>query len=138
MTPSLEWAKAAAVLSVLYGGANVYPLWARFEDTRAKAAEFAVIASGGGGPVRVTRAVLYLFAPLAYLWSLLAAGLHPAFLAVAGIKFWVSSLLGLRTEHRLLRGAEYRVADHRASRLDAVSNIVLAAAAVALLLRSWT
>jgi hypothetical protein len=137
MTPSLDWAKAAAVLSVIYAGANVYQCWARFADTRDKAAEFAAVAAGGGGPLRFTRALFYLGAPLLYLWSLLAAGLPSVFLAAAGLKFWISSLLGLRTEHRLIRGEEYRAADHRAARVDAAANILLACVAVALLLRRW-
>jgi len=138
MNPSLAWAQTAAVLSVIYAGANVYQLWARFAETRDKAAEFASVAAGGGGPLRFTRAVFYLGAPLLYLWSLLAAGLPAAFLLAAGLKFWVSSFLGLRTEHRLIRGEEYRSADHRSARIDAFANIVLAVVAVALLLRRWT
>lgn len=138
MSPSLDWAKAAAVLSVIYAGANVYQSWSRFEETRDKAAEFAAVAAGGGGPLRLTRAVFYLGAPLLYLWSLLAAGLPAAFLAAAGVKFWISSLLGLRTEHRLIRGEEYRAVDHRRARVDALANIALAGVAIALLLRRWT
>jgi hypothetical protein len=138
MMGTLGWAKAAAVLSVIYGGVNVYQFWAGFAETRAKAAEFAAIASGGGGPLRFTRAVFYLAAPLLYLWSLLSAGLPVWFLAVAGAKFWATSILGLRTEHRLIRGEEYRLADHRAARLDAASNFLLAVVAILLILRRWT
>jgi hypothetical protein len=59
-------------------------------------------------------------------------------LIAAGLKFWISSLLGLRTEHRLIRGEEYRAGDHRSARVDAAANIALASVAVALLLRRWT
>jgi hypothetical protein len=139
MSGSLEYAKAAAVLSVVYAGANVYPLWARFEDVRAKAVQFAVIAAGnaGSGRLRVVRALFYLAAPLVYLWTLMGAGLPVLFLAVAGAKFWISSLLGLRTEQRLLRGGEYRPRDHAWSRADALANAGLAVAAVLLVFKRW-
>jgi hypothetical protein len=139
MNGSLEYAKAAAVLSVVYAGANIYPLWARFEDVREKAVQFAVIAAGNGGSgrLRVVRALFYLAAPLVYLWTLMGAGLPVLFLAVAGAKFWLSSLLGLRTEQRLLHGGTYRVRDHAWSRLDALANAALAVAAVLLVFRRW-
>ena len=137
---SVEYAKAAAVLSVLYAGANVLPVWARFNDVREKAVQFAVIAAGAGGSgrLRFIRALFYLAAPLVYLWTLMEAGLPVVFLAVAGAKFWLSSLLGLRTEQRLLRGEEYRLRDHRWARADAVLNLALAAFAVGLILRRWS
>jgi hypothetical protein len=136
---SLEYAKAAAVLSVVYAGANLFPIWARFEEVRKKAAQFALIAAGalGTGRLRLVRALFYLVAPLIYLWSMMSAGLPVAFLAVAGAKFWLSSLLGLRTEQRLLRGEEYRPRDHALSRLDALANVGLAAAAVWLIFARW-
>jgi hypothetical protein len=82
----------------------------------------------------VVRALFYLGAPLAYLAALLASGLPAAFLAVAGVKFWVSAIFGLATEQRLLRGEEYRVRDHRFSRIDALLNLALAGTAVFFLL----
>ena len=136
---SVEYAKAAAVLSVLYAGANVLPLWARFEDVREKAVQFAVIAAGAGGTgrLRFIRGLFYLAAPLAYLWCLMGAGLPVIFLALAGAKFWLSSLLGLRVEQRLLRGEEYRPRDHVWSKIDALANVLLAGVAVLLVLRRW-
>jgi len=137
---TLDYAKAASVLSVVYAGANVYPLWARFEDVRRKAVQFAVIAAGAGGSgrLRFIRALFYLIAPLVYLWTLMESGLPVVFLAVAGAKFWVSSLLGLRTEQRLMRGEEYRMRDHVFSRLDALANVLLALGAILLVFRRWT
>jgi hypothetical protein len=137
---SVEYAKAAAVLSVVYAGANVLPLWARFEDVRDKAVQFAVIAAGAGGSgrLRFIRALFYLAAPLVYLWVLMNAGLPVIFLAVAGAKFWLSSLLGLRVEQRLLRGEEYRPRDHLWSRVDAFANVALAVVAVLLVLQRWS
>lgn len=139
MHGTLDYAKIAAVLSVLYAGVNVYPLWARFEDVRDKAVQFAAVAAGaaGSGRLRAVRALFYLAAPLAYLWTLMGAGLRVPFLALAGVKFWFSALLGLRTEQRLLRGGEYRARDHAWSRGDALANLCLAAAAVWLVLRRW-
>ena len=139
MAGSLEYAKAASVLSVVYAGANVYPLWARFEDVRQKAVQFAVIAAGatGSGRLRLVRALFYLAAPLAYLWTLMGAGLPVVFLAGAGAKFWLSSLLGLRTEQRLLRGEDYRARDHAWSRADALANLALAVGAVLLVFKRW-
>ena len=139
MVGSVEYAKAAAVLSVIYAGANVLPIWARFEDVREQAIQFAVIAAGAGGTgrLRLIRALFYLAAPLVYLWTWIGAGLPVIFLAVAGAKFWLSSLLGLRTEQRLLRGEEYRVRDHAWARADAILNLTLAAFAVGLILRHW-
>jgi hypothetical protein len=87
--------------------------------------------------LRLVRALFYLAAPLAYLWSLIGAGLPGFFLVAAGAKFWMSSFVGIRTEHRLLRGEDYSRGDHRLSRVDAVLNVILAAAAVWLLLRIW-
>jgi hypothetical protein len=139
MIGSIGYAKAAAVLSVVYAGTNVIPLWARFEDVRAKALQFAVIAAGAGGSsrLRLVRALFYLGAPLVYLWALMEAGLPLIFLTAAGVKFWLSSLLGLRTEQRLLRGGEYRLRDHTWSRVDAFANLALAAAAVFLVFKRW-
>jgi hypothetical protein len=136
---SIEYAKAAAVLSVIYAGANVMPLWARFEDVREKAVQFAVIAAGAGGSgrLRLIRGLFYLGAPLLYLWVLMNAGLPVVFLAAAGAKFWFSSLLGLRVEQRLLSGGEYRTRDHIWSRIDAFANLALAALAVVLVFRRW-
>jgi hypothetical protein len=140
MIASLAYAKAASVLSVLYAGANVYPLWARFRDVREKALQFAAIAGGAGGSgrLRVVRALFYLAAPLVYLWTLMNAGLPVLFLAAAGSKFWLSSFFGLRTEHRLLHGGDYRTRDHVLSRLDALANVALAVLAVWLIVRRWT
>jgi hypothetical protein len=136
---SFASAKLAAVLSVVYAGFNILPLWAGFAEVRDKAVQFAVIAAGAGGSsrLRVVRALFYLAAPLAYLWTLVGAGLPFAFLALAGAKFWMSSLLGLRTEQRILRGREYRPRDHAWARADAVLNIALAVAAVILIFRRW-
>lgn len=136
---SLGCAKTAAVFSVIYAGINVYQLLAQYDAVRDKAKMFSEIAAGDGGTwqLKVVRALFYLAAPLAYLWALVCSGLPLVFLVVAGAKFWVSSLVGLRTEHRLIRGEEYGPGDHRASRLDAAANLALAAAAVWLILKTW-
>jgi hypothetical protein len=133
---SLLWAKVASVLSVLYAGANLYQLFAKLEDVRQRAKQFSAVAGNAehSGRLRVVRALFYLGAPLAYLAALLASGLPAAFLAVAGVKFWVSAIFGLATEQRLLRGEEYRVRDHRFSRIDALLNLALAGTAVFFLL----
>ncbi|MCD6024536.1 MAG: hypothetical protein K0Q91_1452 [Fibrobacteria bacterium] len=139
MHGTLAYAKIAAVLSVLYAGVNLYPLWARFEDVRNKAVQFAVVAAGaaGSGRLRAVRALFYLAAPLAYLWTLMGAGLPVPFLALAGAKFWFSALLGLHTEQRLLRGEEYRTRDHAWARGDALANVCLAVAAICLVFKRW-
>jgi hypothetical protein len=136
---SVGCAKTAAVLSVLYAGVNAHQLLAVFADVREKARLFSEIAGGAGGPsrLRLVRALFYLAAPLAYLWSMVCAGLPGAFLIAAGAKFWLSSFVGLRTERRLLRGEEYRARDHRLARVDALLNIALAAGAVWLILAMW-
>lgn len=137
---SLACAKVAAVLSVVYAGVNAYQLTARLEDVREKARLFAEVAGGGesSGRLRLVRALFYLAAPLAYLWSLVCAGLPGALLIAAGLKFWMSSFVGIRTERRLLRGQEYGTGDHTLSRVDAGLNLALAAAAVWLILERWT
>jgi hypothetical protein len=137
---SVGCAKTAAVFSVIYAGVNAYQLLANFSDVRDKAKMFAEIAGGEGGTgrLRIVRAIFYLAAPLLYLWTLICAGLPGAFLITAGIKFWVSSFIGVRTEHRLLRGEEYSRRDHNIARSDAAANIVLAAGAVWLILGRWT
>jgi hypothetical protein len=136
---SLTCAKTAAVFSVIYAGANAHQLLSNFESVREKARQFSEIAGGEGGParLRVVRALFYLAAPLLYLWSLLCAGLPGVFLIAAGAKFWVSSLVGMRSEARLLRGGEYGRRDHWTARADAAANLLLAAAAVWLILRAW-
>src|SRR5690606_41380075 len=95
-------------------------------------------AEGGTWRLRLVRALFYLAAPLAYLWTMIGAGLPGPFLVVAGGKFWASSFAGLRTEHRLLRGEEYTPRDHALSRFDALLNIALAFAAIWLVLSVWT
>ncbi len=136
MTP-LSCAKLAAVLSVFYSGMNVYQLIAKLEDVRARARQFQAVAGNEANVarLRLVRAFFYLGAPLLYLGALLGAGLPPLFLLTAATKFWVSALLGLATERRLLRGGEYRPRDHLLSRLDAGINLFLAAGALRLLLR---
>jgi hypothetical protein len=137
---SIGCAKTAAVFSVIYAGVNLYQILARFEAVRDKAKLFAEIAAaeGGAARLRIVRALFYLAAPLLYLWTLNCAGLPGAFLIAAGLKFWASSFVGVRTEHRLLRGVEYSVGDHRLARLDAAANIALAIVAVWLILAVWT
>lgn len=137
---SLACAKAAAVLSVVYAGVNVYQLTARLESVREKARLFAAVAGGEGasGRLRFVRALFYLAAPLFYLWALVCADLPGLLLIAAGLKFWMSSFLGIRTEQRLLRGMDYEARDHAFARLDAALNIALAAAAVWWILRVWT
>jgi hypothetical protein len=140
LTP-LFWAKSAAVLSVIYGGANAHQFLSCYADVRAKSRVFAEMVAEAGGSVarlRAVRAVLYLVAPLCYLWALRGAGIPGAFLAVTGAKFGVSSLLGIGTEKRILRGGDYRLLDHRLARIDAVLNLTLAALAVWLILKAWT
>ncbi len=141
MTMTLLAAKVAAVLSVIYAGANAYQLFSRYDEVREKSRVFAdlVEAAGGAGfRLRAVRALFYLLAPLCYLWALLWAGVPVAFLLVAGAKLGVSSFLGIGTEKKLLRGGEYTARDHGVARLDAALNIALAAAAVWLILRAWT
>lgn len=136
---SIGCAKTAAVFSVVFAGINVYQLLANFGDVREKARLFAeVIAeTGGTGRLRLMRVLLYVVAPLIYLWTLLCAGLPVVFLIVAAIKFWVSSFLGTWTERRLLAGGEYRASDHARARADAAANIVLAGSAIWLVLAVW-
>jgi hypothetical protein len=140
MTP-LFWAKAAAVLSVVYAGANAFQFLSCYEDVREKSRIFSEWVAEAGGAVarlRVVRAFFYVVAPLCYLWALRGAGIPGAFLFVTGAKFGVSSLLGIGTEKRLLRGGDYRPLDHGLARADAAINIALAAVAVWLILRAWT
>ncbi len=137
---SLFQAKLMAVFSVIYAGVNVYQFTSGYEAVRAKAHMFAEIAGAEGVTwrLRLVRALFYLAAPLAYLWTMIGAGLPGPFLVVAGAKFWMSSFAGLRTEHRLLRGEEYTLRDHAVSRFDALLNIMLAFAAIWLVLSVWT
>jgi hypothetical protein len=136
---SLGCAKTAAVFSVIYAGTNVYQLLVRYESAREKARMFSEIAGGGQSPasLRIIRALFYLAAPIAYLWALICAEVPGTFLVAAGLKFWVSSLLGMRTEGRLLRGAEYLERDHWITRIDSAVNIAVAACAVWLILQNW-
>lgn len=136
---SLACAETAAVFSVIYAGANVYQLLVRYESAREKARQFSEIAGGGRSPasLRVMRALFYLGAPIAYLWAMICAGLPGPFLIAAGAKFWVSSFVGMRTEGRLLRGAEYAERDHAVSRFDAIANLAVAATAVWFVLKIW-
>lgn len=137
---SLTCAKTAAVFSVLYAGANAHQLFESFESVREKARLFSEIAAGDGGTgrLRLVRVLFYLAAPLLYLWTMVCAGLPGALLIAAGVKFWVSSWLGVRAEKRLLQGREYRRRDYWTARSDAAVNVVLAAAAVWFLLATWT
>ena len=137
---SLFQAKLAAVLSVVYAGLNVYQCTSGYEAVKEKARLFSEVAAGEGGSwrLRLVRALFYLAAPLIYLGTMVGAGLPGVFLVVAGAKFWMSSFVGIRTEHRLLRGEEYSRKDHTLSRIDAVLNVALAVGAVWLVLRVWT
>ena len=137
---SLGCAKTAAVFSVVYAGINVYQILANYEAVREKARLFSEIAAepGAASRLRIVRGLFYVAAPLAYLWTLLCAGLPALFLAVAGLKFWISAFLGVRAEARLLRGIEYAPSDHRSAKLDAFANLALAVAAVWAILRVWT
>jgi hypothetical protein len=137
---SLLSAKFAAVLSVVYAGVNLHQLLAGYAQVREKAQMFSEIAAGQGGTfrLRLVRALFYLVAPLTYLYTMIGAGLPGIFLVAAGAKFWMSSFAGIRTEHRLLRGQEYRPGDHLLARVDAALNITLAATAIWLLIKIWT
>jgi hypothetical protein len=136
---SVGCAKTAAVFSVLYAGVNLHQLLAHFDAVREKARLFSEIAAGQGGSLRLrlVRALFYLAAPLAYLWSLMCAEVPGLFLVIAGAKFWVSSFVGIRTEHRLVRGEEYSLRDHHVSRVDAVLNLALAGSAIWMVLNRW-
>ena len=136
---SLFQAKLAAVLSVVYAGMNVYQFTSGYEAVREKARMFSEIAAGQSSSwrLRLVRALFYLAAPLVYLMTMIGAGLPGALLIAAGIKFWMSSFVGIRTEHRLLRGEDYTLGDHRLSRIDAVLNIALAGAVVWQVLDTW-
>jgi hypothetical protein len=136
---SLFQAKLAAVFSVVYAGMNVYQLTSAYEAVRDKARMFSEIAAGESSSwrLRLVRALFYLAAPLLYLMTMIGAGLPGLLLVAAGAKFWMSSFVGLRTEHRLLRGEEYTPRDHALSRLDAGLNIALAGAVVWQVLDVW-
>jgi hypothetical protein len=136
---SLFQAKLAAVLSVVYAGMNVYQFTSEYEAVREKARMFSEIAAGQSSSwrLRLVRALFYLAAPLIYLMTMIGAGLPGALLIAAGIKFWASSFVGIRTEHRLLRGEDYTLGDHRLSRIDAAFNIALAGAVVWQVLETW-
>jgi hypothetical protein len=140
LTPLL-WAKLAAVLSVIYGGANAYQFMSRHAEVREKCRVFAAMvaeAGGAGGRLRLIRCLFYVITPLCYLGALRGAGIPGIFLITTAAKFGVSSLLGIGTEKRLLRGGDYRPLDHVIARTDAMLNITVAAAAVWLILRRWT
>ena len=136
MTP-LACAKLAAVLSVFFGGMNLHQVFAKIEKVRMRVKQFQAVAGDpeNSARLRLVRAFFYLGAPLGYLGALLGAGLPTVFLSAAAAKLWLSALLGLSTERRLLRGGDYRPRDHFLSRLDAGLNLALAAGAVRLLLR---
>lgn len=137
---SLFQAKLAAVLSVVYAGMNVYQLTSGYEAVREKARMFSEIAAGEAASswrLRLVRGLFYLAAPLAYLLTMIGAGVPGALLIAAGAKFWMSSFVGIRTEHRLLRGEDYTPGDHRLSRIDAALNIALAGAVVWQVLEAW-
>jgi len=136
---SLFQAKLAAVLSVVYAGMNAYQLTSGYEAVREKARLFSEIAAGEGASwrLRLVRALFYLAAPLLYLLTMIGAGLPGILLIAAGVKFWMSSFVGIRTEHRLLRGEDYTPGDHRLSRVDAALNLALAAAVVWQVLEVW-
>jgi hypothetical protein len=136
---SLGCAKTAAVFSVIFAGINLYQMTAGYHGVREKAAAFSEIAREVGAASRIIfmRMLLYVIAPLIYLWTMLCAGLPLAFLIVAGVKFWISSFLGIWTERRLIAGMEYAPADHIRARADASANIVLAASAIWLILTLW-
>ncbi len=136
MTPLL-WAKVAAVLSVVYGGTNLYQLFAKLADVQTRARQFTEVA---GAPehaarLRAVRLFFYLGAPLGYLSTLYGAQLRTDFLIAIAVKFWVSALLGLGMERRLLQGKEYSGAQHWLARADAALNLLFTVAAIALLLR---
>lgn len=134
---ALLCAKAAAVTSVFYFGVNVYQLLAKLDDVRARARQFAAVAGDGANAARLraVRMFFYFGAPMAYLGMLLGAAMPTAFLIAAASKFWVSALLGLGIEQRILRGVEYSGWNHRLSRLDAILNLALAGGVIWLVLR---
>jgi hypothetical protein len=136
---SLFQAKLMAVFSVVYAGVNFYQLTANYDAVKEKARLFSEIAAGDGGSwrLRFVRALFYLITPLVYLYTMIGAGLPGLFLVTAGAKFWMSSFIGIRTEHRLIRGEEYALKDHRLARVDAVLNMTLAGVAIWLVLRVW-
>lgn len=137
---SLFQAKLTAVFSVVYVGMNVYQLLGDYEGVREKARLFSEIASGEGSSwrLRLVRALFYLAAPLVYLLVMIGAGVPGMLLVAAGVKFWMSSFVGIRTEHRLLRGADYSPGDHRLARVDGTLNIALGVAVIWMVLRVWT
>ncbi len=136
---SLGCAKTAAVFSVIFAGINVYQMTAGYHGVREKAAAFSEIVreTGAYGRVAFMRMLLYVVAPLIYLWTLLCAGLPLAFLIAAAVKFWLSSFLGIWTERKLIAGMDYAPADHVRARADAAANLVLGAAAIWLILSLW-
>lgn len=137
---SLFQAKLAAVFSVVYVGMNVYQLMGDYQAVKEKARLFSEIAAGEGTTwrLRLVRALFYLAGPLVYLFTMIGAGLPGSLLVAAGAKFWMSSFVGIRAEHRLLRGADYTPADHRLARVDSGLNVALGVAAIWLVLRLWT
>src|SRR5690554_7932638 len=136
---SLFQAKLMAVFSVVYAGINVHQFTSAYDAVQEKAQLFAEIAGteGVSWRLRLVRALFYLAAPLVYLFTMIGAGLPGSFLVVAGIKFWMSSFTGLRTERRLLRGEGYSPRDHALARFDALLNVALACGAIWLVLRVW-
>ena len=132
----LGYAKAAAVLSVVYAGMNIFQVLSGLEDVRRRAAQFRAVATDPeqAGRLLFIRALFYLGLPLLYLGTLLGAGIPDIVLFVVGSKLWLSTILGLAVERRLLRGGEYRPRDHLLSRLDACFNLLMTAMVVLLLL----
>jgi len=132
----LGYAKAAAVLSVVYAGMNIFQVLSGLEDVRRRAAQFRAVAGDPeqAGRLVFIRALFYLGLPLLYLGTLLGAGIPEIVLFAAGGKLWLSTILGLAVERRLLRGGEYRPRDHLLSRLDACLNLLMTAAVILFLL----
>ena len=133
---ALWFAKLGAVMCVFYAGANIFQLWARFEEVRQRAQQFATIAGDPANAARLVwiRSLFYFGIPVAFIVIFFGAGLPAGFLLASGCKFSMSAGLGLRAERRVLAGNDYRSLDHRLSRLDALLNLMVAAAAVLLLL----
>jgi len=132
----LFFAKASAVLSVVYAGVNVMQLWSGYPEVKIRAEQFAQVAADPvhAARLRTMRFLFYVALPLLFLGTFLGAELPVVFLLAAFLKFWTSAFLGLATERRLLQGQEYRARDHRLSRFDALLNISMAVGTILLLL----
>ncbi len=132
----LMYVKICMVFTVGFAGLNIHQLMASYDYVKEKVKEFKSIVQEESDTFRVNSVsiLFYFIIPSLYLFILLKANFFITGLIFLASKFFLSAILGIWTQKRILSGNNYSKTVHMISKCDNLLNIIISSVVIYLLL----